>query len=169
MQIQLVDSGDLKRVAKELKQQADGKELMKELRGNLRAVANPMAREVKQAWLSAPSRGHQTSSRSRRGQPDLRFLLAKATGVQVRFTGKEAGVRVRTDGRKMPDGMRALPGYAEGVRRRGWRHPVFGDTGTWVAQRAFPRFFEAVQPDESRARHACEDAVQVVFTKIARA
>jgi hypothetical protein len=169
MQITLVDAGDMKRAAKALKQQADGKELMKELRGNLREIANPMARAVKAAWRAAPSEGHSGASKARRGQPDLRTLLAKATGIQVRFTGKEAGVRVRTDGRKMPNHMKALPGYAEGIRRRPWRHPVFGDTNVWRPQRPFPRFYEAVQPDEDEARRRVSQAVEAVLTKIARA
>jgi hypothetical protein len=169
LRIELVDSGDLKAVGKALKQQADGKELRKQLAKELRSEIRPMVQAVKAAWLAAPSRGHATSSRSRRSEPNLRTLLAKATAGQVRFTGKEAGVRVRTDGRKLPDGMKALGGYAEGIRRRGWRHPVFGDTETWVQQRAFPRFYRTVQPDESRARQACIDAVDTVFDKIARA
>jgi hypothetical protein len=170
MQVTIIDAGDLKAVNRELKRQADGKELRKQLGKQLRSEIRPMVRAVKAAWLSAPSEGHSGSSRGRRGQPDLRRLLAKATAGQVRFTGKEAGVRVRTDGRKMPSGSKALPGYAEGIRRRPWRHPVFGE---WTAktknQRPFPRFFQAVQPDESRARQACEQAVDQVLNKIARA
>lgn len=169
MQVQLIDSGDLKAVNKELKRQADGKELRKALGKELKVEIGPMVRSVKAAWLAAPSQGHGTSSRARQGQPDLRRLLAKATGGQVRFTGKEAGVRIRTDGRKMPSGMKALPGYAEGVRRRPWRHPVHGDTETWVRQPSFPRFFEAVQPEEARSRRACVEAVETVLEKIARA
>lgn len=169
MQVTIRDAGDLKRVAKALKQAADGKTLRKELTGELRGQANPMVGRVQAAWLSAPSGGHGGSTRARRGQPDLRKLLAKATRAQVRFTGKEAGVRVRTDGRKMPDRMKALPGYAEGIRRRPWRHPIFGE---WKAntknQPPFPRFYATVQPDEAAARRACEQAVDKVFRQIVR-
>jgi hypothetical protein len=169
LQVTLKDTGDLKAAAKALKQHADGKELMKELRGELRAVARPLVPKVRAAWLSAPSKGHGTSTRKRRGQPDLRKLFAQATRIEVRTTGKSAGVRIRTDGRKMPDGMKALPGYAEGIRRRPWRHPVHGDRETWVVQEPFPRFFAAVQPDEAAARRAATDAVDKVLNKIARA
>jgi hypothetical protein len=170
MQVTIIDTGDLRAVNKALKQAADGKDLRKQLGKQLRSEIRPMVRAVKAAWLAAPSEGHGGSSRERLGQPDLRRLLAKATAGQVRFTGKEAGVRVRTDGRKMPSGSKKLPAYAEGIARRPWRHPTFGEWTTKTKnQRPFPRFFEAVQPDESRARQACEQAVGVVLTKIARA
>lgn len=169
MQVHIRDAGDLKAISKALKQESDGKELRKQLGKELRGQLAPMVREVRAAWLSSPSRGHGTSTRARRGQPDLRRLLAKATFGQVRFTGKDAGVRIRTDGRKMPSGQKALPGYVEGVWGRSWRHPVFGNRDTWVTQRPFPQFYDAVQPNEAAARRACIEAVDQVFTKIARA
>jgi hypothetical protein len=168
--VTLHDTGDLKAAAKALKQAANGKELGKQLRRELREVAKPMVPKVRAAWLAAPSQGHGTSTRARRGQPSLRRLLAKATRVEVRTAGKHAGVRVRTDGRRMPSGMKALPGYAEGIRRRPWRHPVFGDRETWVDQQPFPRFYEAIggPGDEAQARRACEEAVETVLSQIVR-
>lgn len=163
MQVTIRDTGDLRAVSKALKQASNGKELGQQLRRELRAEIRPIVAKVKTAWRTAPSAGHP-----RRGQPDLRRLLAKATGGQVRLTGREAGVRVRTDGRKLPAGMKALPTYAEGTKRP-WRHPVFGDTDTWVTQRPFPQFFDAVRPDEDRARREVERAVAAVFKQIVRA
>jgi hypothetical protein len=168
MQVTIRDAGDLKAINKALKKAADGKEIRKQLGKQLRGQIRPMVASVKAAWLSAPSRGHASSARARRGQPDLRKLLARATAGQVRFTGKEAGVRVRTDGRKMPSGSRALPTYAEGTKRP-WRHPVFGDREVWVTQQKFPRFYEAVQPNEAQARRQVIEAVDQVFDQIARA
>jgi hypothetical protein len=165
MQVTIRDAGDLRAVNRALGQAANGKELKKELRGRLREVGRPLAAKVKTAWLSAPSgRG-----KPRRRGGSLRSSFARATRLEVRLTGKEAGVRVRTDGRKMPDGMKSLPGYAEGVRRRPWRHPVYGDRDTWVTQQPFPRFYQAAQPNEHQARRACEEAVEAVFKKIVRA
>jgi hypothetical protein len=168
MAFELIDTSDLKIVAKALAEQADGKELRAELVKTLRKPANQMARKVQAAWKASPSHGHDTATRGRQGEPDLRVLLAKATRVQVRLTGKEVGVRVRTDGRRMPNRMKALPTYAEGTKPR-WRHPSWGNRGAWGQQRPFPRFFQAVQPDESRARAAVEQAVEAVLDKIAKA
>jgi hypothetical protein len=164
LQVKLVDTKDLKAVVQALKQVEDGKEIRKQLSRELREVARPLVPKVRQAWQSAPS-----MQGPGRGQPDLRVLLAKATRSQVRLSGKEAGVLIRTDGRKMPSGMRALPGYAEGIRRRRWRHPVYGNQSTWVEQRPFPRFYQAVQPDEEAARRACLAAVDRAFDKVRRA
>jgi hypothetical protein len=167
VQVTIRDAGDLKAVNRALGQAANGKQLKKELRGRLRDVGRPLVAEVKSAWQSAPSgRG-----KVRRRGGSLRGNLARATRLEVRLTGKQAGVRVRTDGRRMPDGMKSLPGYAEGVRRRPWRHPVYGNRDVWVTQQPFPRFYKTVAGpgDEQRARRACEEAVEAVFKKIVRA
>jgi hypothetical protein len=166
MQVTILYAQDLKAVRKALREHEDGKRLGKELTAELKAIGRPLVPKVKQAWLSAPSDTPKT--RARQGQPDLRQLLAKATWLQMRMTGKEAGVRVRTDGRRMPSGSRALPGYAEGIRRRPWRHPVHGNREEWVTQRPFPRFYEAVQPDREQAAQACQEAVAKMFNQIAR-
>jgi hypothetical protein len=178
MQVTVRSTGDLKAVNRALREAANGKELRKQLTKQLKVEMRPMVASVKAAWLSAPSQGRPSGAKiyskatgratGKRG-PGLRKLLAKATAGQVRMTGKEAGIRVRTDGRKMPSGMKALPGYAEGIRRRPWRHPVFGDREVWVTQQSFPRFYDAVQPDEARARQACVEAVETVLNQIARA
>jgi hypothetical protein len=165
---ELLDSGDLKAIGAALKDLADGDLLRKQLTKELREAADPMARKVQAAWKAAPSQGHATSSRARRGQPNLRALLAKATHVEARLTGEEAGARVRTDGRRMPDGMKSLPRYVEGTKPR-WRYPVFGNRNVWVARQPSPRFYQAVQPDESRAVAAAERAVESVLDKIAKA
>jgi hypothetical protein len=171
MQLVLVDTGDLKRASKALRNHADGKRLRKEAIAEFKAALGPSLPRVKAAWLAAPSQGHGTASRGRRDQPDIRKLLADSTWIQARLTGKEAGVRIRSDGRKMPDGIKALGGYAEGIRRRPWRHPVHGNRNVWVTQQPFPGkpFYTAAAVDELRARRACNDAVDRVFDQIERA
>jgi hypothetical protein len=166
MQLTLVDSGDLKAISRALRKHADGKRLRVELNRELRQAAQPLVPKVKAAWRAAPS-GHGKAGR--RGG-SLRSQLARATRLEVRLTGKQAGVRVRTDGRRMPDHMKSLPGYAEGVRRRPWRHPVYGNRDAWVTQQPFPRFYDAVAGgDEVAARRAVNQAVDKVFDQIERA
>jgi hypothetical protein len=163
MQVTIRDAGDLKAVNRALGRAANGKELKQQLRQNLRGQIRPIVARVKLAWRTAPSMG-----RPHPGRPPLRRLLANATRGQVRLARKEAGVRVRTDGRRMPAGMKALPTYAEGTKRP-WRHPVGGDRDTWVTQRPFPQFFDAVRPDEAQARREVERAVEAIFRQIVRA
>jgi hypothetical protein len=164
MQLVLVDTGDLKRASKALRNHADGKRLRKEAIAEFKAALGPSLPRVKAAWLAVPSQGWPST-------PDLRRRLASATWIQARLTGKEAGVRIRTDGRKMPSGLKAVPGYAEGVRRRPWRHPVHGNRQVWVTQQPFPGqpFYTAAAVDELRARRACNQAVDRVFDQIERA
>jgi hypothetical protein len=166
VQVQLVSSGDLKAVAKALRKHADGKELRRELTQGIREVLAPAVPAVKAAWLSAPSKG-----RRHPGRPSLRSLLARSTRMEVRTTGRFAGARVRTDGRKMPDQMRSLPSYAEGIRGRPWRHPVMGDRETWVTQEPFPRFYDAANEavDQADAVREIERVVGRIFDKIERA
>jgi hypothetical protein len=163
MRVTIGGSDDLRRLNKQLRQQADGKELVKELRTGLREVLVPIRDQVKAAYRSAPSgRGKA----GRRGG-SLRGLLAKATGVEVRTTGKMAGARLRVDGRKMPPGMRSLPAYWEGYKRP-WRHPVHGDRDTWVTQQAHPTFDRTVEPHEDDARRAVEQVLDGVRRKLER-
>jgi hypothetical protein len=171
VQIEFADTGDLKRLAKALRRHADGKALRKELTGELREVLRPIRDEVKAAYLARP--GHVGPyTRTRAAQPPLRTLLAKATRLEVRTSGKLAGARVRVDGRKMPSGMRSLPAMYEGPPRgKRWRHPVHGPHGsdTWVGQRSRPTFGPTVQPSEADARRRIDAAVGGVFAQIERA
>jgi hypothetical protein len=159
MQVTIRDAGDLKAVRRALRQASNGKDLSRQLTRELRSEIVPIVADVKAAWQSAPSVTHD---------PKLRRALAKATRGQVRLTGKEAGIRVRTDGRRMPDRAKSLPTLAEGTKRP-WRHPVYGNRDVSVTQRTFPRFFRAVRPDQARVRRQIEQAVETVFKQIARA
>jgi hypothetical protein len=166
VRVELVDTCDLKAVAKALGKHADGKELAKELRTGMREVLRPFVPKVRAAYRAAPSRG---VSRRRQG-PGLRSLLARSTGLQVRTTGKLAGVRLRVDGRKMPAGMGSLPAMWEGrPQGRPWRHPVFGDRETWVSQESRPTFYPTVQPSEAEAIRQINQVVGRIFDKIERA
>lgn len=171
MQVQLRDTGDLKAVARALRQHADGKALKRELTRGLREVLRPFVPQVRAAYRARP--GYQgRRSRSRAQQPPLRRLMAAVTRVEVRTAGKLAGARLRVDGRKMPSGMRALPKAYEGpaaYRGRPWRHPVFGDRTRWVAQPSRPTFYPTVRPSEAAARAAVERVVAGIFDRIERA
>jgi hypothetical protein len=157
--VRIVDTGDLKAVIRQLRRQADGKELAKELRTGLREVLVPVRDEVKAAYRASPSRG-------RRGRPgpSLRSLLARVTRVEVRTSGKLAGARLRVDGRKMPAGMRSLPQMWEGEKR--WRWPVYGDRTNWVQGRARPTFDRTVEPHEDEAQRAVEAVLGRVVRKL---
>lgn len=160
---QIRPTNDLREVAKELRAVADGKALRKELTGGMRDVLRPVLGQARAAWRAVAS----GDARKTGGRADLRTLLAKATRMEVRTSGKQAGVRLRVDGRKMPDGLKALPGYAEGERTR-WRHPVFGNRETWVTQQAFPTFYRTVEPHRDDVSRAIDQVLADVKAKIER-
>lgn len=146
-----IDSGsDLRRVHRNLSQMAGGKEIRKRFTKAVRAELRPVTAEVKAAYRSAPSKG---GKRRPPGRAPLRRAMARATTAQVRTAGRDAGISLRVDGRKMPEGMGGVPAMYE--RRRRWRHPVFGQD-VWVTQDSRPTFDRIVPARASGVRRRVE-------------
>jgi hypothetical protein len=113
----------------------DDAELKKRFRKELRAAAAPLVPKVRAAIRAVPStRGYSPAG--------LRGALSQATRLELKTTGKQAGVAIRVDGRKMPSHMKSLPSMVEGKKR--WRHPVFGHD-VWVNQTPHPYFYDALR------------------------
>jgi hypothetical protein len=181
------DAGDLKRVTKQLREQADGKQLRKEMTGAMREVLRPLVPMVRAAYLAGPSKG-RPKTRSRAQLPSLRTLLARSVRVEVKTTGRMAGARIRTDGRRMPSGMRALPRYWEGPTVFGWagrwRAPVFPDAGSrhrftdrtrtavteapWVQHESHPTFYRVLEPHLPEAGRAIDQVLERTRRKLER-
>ena len=161
MQITLRDTGDLKRLARDLRDVADGKELRKELTRGMRDILRPLVPQVRAAYRGMPS----TGGRHANNRASLRALLARSVRVEVRVSGRTAGARIRADGRRMPDRMKSLPGYVEGERPR-WRHPVFGDRAVWVVQRPDPVFYRTSPPHTYKARVAADQVLEDIRRKL---
>ena len=144
MTIELRRSRDLQRISRELRGM-DSPELKKRFRKELRAAAAPLVPKVRSSIRSIPSnRGYS---------PDgLRGALAKAVKLEVKTAGRQAGVAIRVDGRKMPSHMKSLPSMVEGKKR--WRHPVFGNREVWVTQEAHPYFYSALRVAGPASRRA---------------
>lgn len=155
--VRLRTSSDLRRITRELRRM-DDKKIKAEFRKELRAAAKPMVPAVRQAIRQIPS-----------GQPyrpeGLRGLMSKAVRLEVRTTGRQAGVRIRVDGRKMPPHMRALQAYMEG-KKSPWRHPVYGNREVWVKQDPHPYFYKTVIPMGARARLGVNKAAARVARQI---
>lgn len=144
MSIRLQDSGDLRRVSRELRKM-DSPEIKKRFRKELRAAAAPLVPRVRASIRSIPS--------SRGYSPDgLRGRMAKATRLEVKTVGRQAGVAIRVDGRKMPSHQKSLPSMVEGKKR--WRHPVFGNREVWVTQTGHPYFYNVVRVAGPASRRA---------------
>jgi len=144
MSIFLQRGGDLRRISRELRRM-DNREITKRFRKELRAAASPLVPRVRASIRSIPS----TRSYSPMG---LRGSMAKATRLEVKTSGKAAGVAIRVDGRKMPAHMKSLPAMVEGKKR--WRHPVFGNRNVWVQQPSHPYFYNVVRVAGPASRRA---------------
>jgi hypothetical protein len=136
---------DLRKVAKNLR--ATGKGATREMTKALRDAVKPVERDVKAAARGLPAKGPDSTG--------LRAQIAKATGTQVRTTGRSAGVKVRVAKKRMggeriitKGGRTRLVGDQKNLPQRmnrgQWRHPVYG-TDRWVTQRfAKPHWFDNV-------------------------
>lgn len=156
-----VDARELTDLARALGRAADGPELKKRLRAELRIEANRLIPPIRAAIAAIPSKGQS----ARRGRPQLRMLMARSVSTQIK-TGKWAGVRVFMNPRKMPNGMKALPGYFEGIAgKERLRHPVFGHD-RWVTQRTSPYFGRGATGAEAKARAAVERVMNDIAKEI---
>ncbi len=148
-------------------------ELKKNLRGQFRDVAGPLARAAQQSILSMPSHHDGT----------LRGELARTVTTSTRITVNGIQVSVVSLGSRMPPGKQNLNGYTDSDK--GWKHPVFGQSlpelaavtarrilgkgagrghgrgWTWVRQIGKPGWFEGTIGDAAGrdARNACYDAM----------
>ncbi|HWU24076.1 MAG TPA: hypothetical protein VN088_21250 [Nocardioides sp.] len=147
---------DLKRIATELRVMGD-KQLKAEFRKELRKAARPMVPAVKQAIRAIPSKRSYSAD-------GLRGTMSSAVKLQVKTAGKQTGVRLRVDGRKMPAHMKSLPSMVEGKKR--WRHPVFGNKEVWVTQDARPYFYQTVNRLGPATRLNVAKAAEHVARKI---
>lgn len=129
MSIQKAPS-DLRTVAKQLKTVGDPKAVRKELLAGLRTGTKPALNAVRTGAASLPS--HHG------GTPVLRPMLVAASGIQVRTSGKDAGVAVRIQRSKL--GSKASLGKV--TNEGSWRHLVFGHKNVWVTQTSRKGWFD---------------------------
>jgi hypothetical protein len=148
---------DLRVISAELRHMGNGREIRKRMSRELRAAAAPMVPAVRQSIAAIPVKGPKSTG--------LRTRLQRATRLSVRTVGRQAGVRVLVDPKKMPDHERSLPQMVEGVRP--WNHPLYGDTGHWVnRQPPKPYFFTVVRSLGPRSRVAVNRAINSITRDI---
>lgn len=152
-----IDARNLADLAQVLKGEADGKELRKQLGKDLRAAAQPLVTDLRAAIRATPSSGPP------HGAP-LRQAIAAGINSQVRYTGPRTGVSVRV---RRPT-LRGFSGAPRRFNQPSFRHPVFGDTSTWVTQVGAPLWFDAVM-DRHRddAKTAVLAAIDAMADQIA--
>jgi hypothetical protein len=121
--------------------------LLKNLRRQMRDLADPLVGAAREAIEASPSKHDGT----------LRGEVAKTVSASVSVTGSRVTLAVVSRGSRMPAGKGDLAAYLNG---RGWRHPVYGRRSVFQASRATGWFSETIAgraPDLRRAVEAAMD------------
>ncbi len=145
--------GELRRLARDLRNPAIPRQIREELRRELMDVGRDGARQVRAAVLATPSKGQS----ARQGRRSLRRKIASSVEVKVRVSTRP-GVIIWENPARMPPREGSLLAYYEGIGR--WRHPTFGEwsrartrmpdgsirTGKprAIAQRGHPTFYRTL-------------------------
>lgn len=156
-----VDQQAVKRLARVMRAEGDGKQLRKELIAELKDAVEPGVSAVQDRLRSIPRRSGTTAS-----SPALGSYLAARVKPQVRLSGRSPGVRVRIG--QTPK-LRGFSMAARRLNRKSWRRPVFGDTETWVTQESpIPGYFdETLAKDRPKYRAAVIAALEKMARRIA--
>ncbi|WP_218159841.1 hypothetical protein [Lentzea albida] len=151
-----MDQEALRLLARAMREESDGKQLRKDLAGDLREALGPARTAVRASIMGMSSAGMSTG-------PSLRKSVAQKVAIQVRMSGKATGATLRT--RKTPN-IRGFDNAPKRLnRRRGWRHPLWGDVERWVSQLGKPNWFD---DPIRRGRAAYRDAVLAAMEKTAK-
>jgi len=116
------------------------------IRKRLREAAEESRRAVQaEARKAGETRGAHPRSRG------LRAGIASGTRVAVLAGSRRAGVQIVT----------RAPLARAWAARKGWRHPVMGDTETWVRQVGHPGYFaDTIYARRNRTKRSIEQAMQ---------
>jgi hypothetical protein len=157
-----VHSTDLDNLVRALREQADGRELRKELARNMREALKPAAAEAKNAIQGMPSSG------AAHGGPGLRQQIAKKIRPEVRLTGRSTGARVKA--RKLPANIRNFANAPKRTQQATWRTQTFGN-GEWREQQGKLDWFDNSMNDKApeykqAAVEAMADMAQRIVNRI---
>jgi hypothetical protein len=154
-----VDASTLVRLGRVLKAEEDGRELRKELIGNLRVAVAPGVTSVRGKVSSIPHHSAVQSS------PSLGSYLSSRVRTQVRLSGNKAGVAVRVG--KTP-GLRGFANAARNLNKAAWNHRAWGKD-VWVEQQSpIPGYFDQTLTEgKPRYRAAVIAALESMSARIA--
>lgn len=124
-------------------------EIKKRLAAEIKSATKPLEDAAKQNVLAIQSRGaagggvgersryndsRVKSGRSKQGS-GLREGIARGVTRKITYSGYKTGVRVRADGKYLPESQRAL---IKATNKGTVRHPVFGNRSSWTTQQFTP-------------------------------
>ncbi|WP_328465539.1 hypothetical protein OHA21_43850 [Actinoplanes sp. NBC_00393] len=158
----VTENQQLRLIAKALGEQENGKELRRELAKEIRLALAPAAKEARAGIKAMPSAGTLPSD-----GPPLRATIARRVRAQAKLSGRYVGARVRVGKKNMPRDFAMAARRTN--RRKGWRHPVHGNTNNWVTQTGNPGWFDdPMRRGKPRYRRAVLEAMDRIARKITR-
>lgn len=166
MQVRVYSGSEIRRTADRLRQV--DKKLPARLRKELRKAAVPAMKRAKAEARALKVEGVRggTSRHPHRAR-QLRRAVARGVRIQASTGGKRgAGLRIVTT---MPTSKEAM--LPRGLDRggKGFRHPLFGDRGTWVVQPGGSWFRRPVAQEMPEVRARVERVLQETAVWIAEA
>jgi hypothetical protein len=117
--------------------------IRKALNQEIKSATAPIERDMKQNVKGIESRGVRGGgsgqrSAARKGKTrgtGLRDSIAKGVTRKITYNGFRTGVRVRVDGKHLPENQRSL---IKATNKGEVRHPVFGNRSVWTPQQFTP-------------------------------
>ena len=169
----------LQRLARELKERGDGKEVKKRLNRAIKDATAPLERDIKDNARGLTFTGRGSGDRARRTATvtktgrqrkgiGLRDAMVKGIKTEISYrAGAGAGVRIRL---KSSDADVNRIGRA--INRRGKvRHPVFGDRENWadtIATNGKDWFYGPVPKHRDDVTREVKRAIDAELNKLAR-
>jgi hypothetical protein len=183
VQVKVAGTGQFQKLAKDLKQVADGRiarsmgkamkraaePAMDDMRSTVRGITTlgggggrggASARAARQAHFLRKRKVTAKALAKARAASGLRAAAANTVQASVRTSGRSAGVYIRSRASLMPPDQRKLPMY---MNRGQWRHPVFA-SGNWVTQAVTPGWFD--RPARKHGPRVREEAFRAVIQTI---
>lgn len=147
-----VDQQALQALGRRFKQEADGKQLRKELTASFRTEAAGGVAAVRSAVLALS------------GVPtEVKTAVAAKTRVTVRLSGRSTGVSIALN-------KNAAPGFSNAGRafNVGWNHPAWGN-GAEIPQRAnrMNFFDETLEPLSPQVKAAIQQVIEDMAQRLA--
>lgn len=175
MDVELNPSGDFLKTVARLK--GAPPKIKKKLSAEVKSATAPIEKQMKANILGVQSKGRRgggssgraayNASRSKKGnagKTGLRQAIAKGVTRKITYTGFRTGVRIRVDGKYLPEGDRSL---IRATNKGQVRHPVFGNRTNWTSQTFTPKGWfdrpaqdmgaEAIRKIEHAAREALRE------------
>lgn len=136
-----IQPADLKRILDAAKKANPA--LATALRKRLRGIGNDVVKDMRRLIMATPPSGGRSP-----GRHTTRKQIAAGISTKIATAKDKQGISVVQSAGKLPPARRPM---SRAYNKPRWRHPVFGNTKVWVAQKGNPSFGRRIKPFEPKA------------------